>query len=324
METINTNVVKQQPKLTGQIGNTLIYVDPDLEDKKVEIVENGVYTIKADEKFDGLNEVEVNANVSLTPKKGFVVEEWTDDGWAKKIRIVGFTQIPDFYFSPINGGNQEYGIRNRVEEVIIDEGTEKLGWQLFYAFKKLTKVTLPSTLKDLSNGTKSGVFDTCSSLTNIDFIPDGIHDIPMGCFQSCSKLTIKTLPEHITSLNSLAFAYCSGITQMSVRTGNVSSGGGSYAGSFVYCSELSALWLGSEFRGNYYQLYTYYDGKFKKLFIDKPRSEVESMTGWSRGFQTNNSSSIVTKAKDSIVCNDDEGWMTQDEFDAIDWKNYTE
>lgn len=26
----------------------------------------------------------------------------------------------------------------------------------------------------------------------------------------------------------------------------------------------------------------------------------------------------------SVICNDDEGWMTQEEFDAIDWATYTE
>lgn len=59
-----TSTVRQQPKLTGQIGNTLIYIDPDLEDRKIDIIENGKYMLKASENFDGLNSVEVMANVN--------------------------------------------------------------------------------------------------------------------------------------------------------------------------------------------------------------------------------------------------------------------
>ena len=119
-----TSIIKQQPKLTGQIGNTIIYVDPDLEDKKIDIVENGVYTLRANEGYDGLNSVEVTAEVEPilqnktieitengtttitvdenfdglssvnivtnvlqegdTQSSLFIVNEWAEDGYIKK------------------------------------------------------------------------------------------------------------------------------------------------------------------------------------------------------------------------------------------------
>lgn len=64
MEEINKVIVRQQPKLTGQIGNTLIYVDPDLENKNINITENGTYTITADDNYDALGTVEIKADVA--------------------------------------------------------------------------------------------------------------------------------------------------------------------------------------------------------------------------------------------------------------------
>ena len=60
---------------------------------------------------------------------------------------------------------------------------------------------------------------------------------------------------------------------------------------------------------------------YKKIYIDLPRATVEAMqyydTKWS-GDKAN------TKTNAQIICNDDENWLTQEEFDAIDWSTYTE
>ena len=104
MEEINKVIVKQQPKLTGQIGNTLIYVDPDLEDQKVDILENGVYTVKASEGFDGLNSVEVKADVNpeleekeITPTKQVQIVTSDEAYGLSKVTV---QTIPDEYVIP--------------------------------------------------------------------------------------------------------------------------------------------------------------------------------------------------------------------------------
>ena len=100
---------------------------------------------------------------------------------------------------------------------------------------------------------------------------------------------------------------------------NVSSisGGATGTGAFKDCSKLAGVWIGSSIEGigSFAFMGCY---AIKKMFIDLPRATVEAMTGYAQGF----SNGTIFTSK--IICNDDEGFMTQEEFDAIDWATYEE
>lgn len=335
METINTNVVKQQPKLTGQIGNTLIYVDPDLEDKKVEIVENGVYTIKADEKFDGLNEVEVVTNVNNIPETGVVVTACAADGSPMDIEIFGVKKIEEQYF--LGGNGDKYGnfLRNALRSIIFHDdlsgyipnytfaycknlknvewkGMSSWGQATFEYCTALETATIPDGVTSIAGYNFRG----CTALKTV-YMPEGLTNIYDYTFQNCSKLNIKRLPSTLASFSSVAFANCTSITQLSMG-GIKSFAWGSSSPSFYGCTGLRAVWIGSSIDSGLGRYAFQYASNMVKIFIDKPRAEVETFANYQYAFVNNANKTNI------IVCNDDEGWMTQDEFDAIDWKNYTE
>jgi hypothetical protein len=56
----------------------------------------------------------------------------------------------------------------------------------------------------------------------------------------------------------------------------------------------------------------------QKIFINLPRATVETFFGYKTFFTANSNTTV------SIICNDDADFITQEEFDAIDWSTYTE
>ena len=77
----------------------------------------------------------------------------------------------------------------------------------------LTDVTITSPLTTLSNSINytSGVFRGCSSLTDIDFLPETVEDIGGYAFGACSGLVTANLPPALTTLRSYAFNACTSL-----------------------------------------------------------------------------------------------------------------
>lgn len=161
-----TSIVRQQPKLTGQIGNTLIYIDPNLEDQKVDIVKNGVYTLRANEGFDALNTVEINAEV-----------------------------IPEI-FTPFTytGYNKSYlsNIGHYIKDVpYLDLGDSNSVYYLFYGASKLEHVGTIRSNKDIIYA--AYMFYGCTSLKKIDNIDLRLPTVAAGysltyacCYMFCN------------------------------------------------------------------------------------------------------------------------------------------
>jgi hypothetical protein len=310
MEEINKVIVKQQPKLTGQIGNTLIYIDPDLEDKSIDITKNGLYTITADDGYDALNVVEINANVTSKPEKGFVVNEWTDDGFAKKITVVGYDKVPDFAFSGYTYNSYACMslIVKKLEEIVLDENVTSLGKGCFYNAPALTKINLDN-ITTLSEST----FANCWKLSITDF-PEKVTSLSWSPFER-SGVKFKTLP-NLQYISNGGFSGCTGLTQLSMPKMRSTSDQGSSTAAFYNCSNLKAVWIGDKMSD--FSRYTFQNcNKLSKMFINLPRAKVEAMREYPYAFMYN------TAKVGIIVCNDDEGFMTQEEFDAIDWATYT-
>ena len=282
------DIINELPEASGEIN---------LQDKTVEITDNGTQTIKADSGYDGLNEVEVITNVASsggggeTPEKGIVIRECDTNGYATKIELVGFTSLPDYALGCYSTHSFSEILTENLTEVILNEGLTKVGQACFANCRKLIKVNFPTTIKAL----------------------------PSNMFYSCTSLKIKTLPDTITSLNYGTFRYCE-LYQLSFNNVTKITASNMTQSPFER-GRLYAIWIGSAIATGglgHYALYCDGGYKLKKIFINLPRATVEAMANYSVAFSDNQ---VTT---DIIICNDDEGFMTKEQFDAIDWSTYTE
>lgn len=111
-------------------------------------------------------------------------------------------------------------------EVVISEGTERLGQSCCDTMKKMTRLILPTTLVELGWGSVSrcdaletvvinsditlipqSVFAYCTSLKEIN-IPDTVTEIELAAFSNCISLKNITFPKSLTTIGNGAFMYC--------------------------------------------------------------------------------------------------------------------
>ena len=234
-----------------------------LQDKAIEITENGTQTITADEGYDGLNNVSVTTNIEASGgavEKGFKINGFDEEGYPNDIEFVGMTAIPIHYGSTTNYNTVPYGVFSRVKKITFNEGIESIDEYAFRYNKQLTVLKLPDSVKTVGYY----AFDNCSSLIQVSM---------------------------------------SGITNL-YSVGNY--------GSFSNCTFLKAVWLGgavTSIGGHAFKS----DYALGKIFINLPRTSVEALSDYSLKWGATNA---------TVICNDDEGFMTQEEFDAIDWATY--
>ena len=217
-----------------------------------------------------------------TPTKGFVINEWTDDGYAKKITTIGFERLPESYFQVYtNSGNAVGGLFKNLEEIVLNEGITNVQSALNGLFST-KRINIPSTL------------------TSLNYV-----------FYNSDVSEIKTLPSTVTLLGPMAF-YNTKIVQLSIPSTVTSMASiGPYNTSIKDNKQLIALWIGSGVTdlGRYA---VYGCSAMKYLYIDSPRATVEAFTGYAYEFSYN-------EFTGPIICNDDEGFLTKEQFDAIDW-----
>lgn len=109
--------------------------------------------------------------------------------------------------------NTLYKYVGKSTELVIPEGVEILADSAFNAndyganhiYSKITKVTLPESLKHIGNCTFRG----CASLREINF-PQGLETIDVGAFWDCINLKDITVPETAKIFNQ-AFNNCKGL-----------------------------------------------------------------------------------------------------------------
>ena len=122
----------------------------------------------------------------------------------------------------------------QVKTVIIEEGVTGIaddGWGVFYSFKKITSVSLPSTLKKIGKHAFRG-----TSLTSIN-IPDGVTSIGEGAFGWLENLGDVKLGAGVKTIGENAFASCTSLK--SVRFNDNLEAIGDYA--FSSCSALESV-----------------------------------------------------------------------------------
>ena len=258
-----------------------VNVQPNLQSKSETITTNTTTTISPDNGYDGLSSVSITTNVSggTTPTKGIVVNSWDSDGYPTEITTYGLTAIPQSYFNGVSG----------------------MGF-----FKSLTNVNFNSGVTSLGNN----AFQSCSNLA-LTTLPSSITSVGNYCFNSCYGLSLTSLPG-VTSVGRYAFQYCTSLKQLSMENIVHLSGSGSSEGSFYFCSNLKAVWLGSGLTSIY--RYTFAScTKLQKMYINLPRATVEALSYYQYAFMNDASKTGI------IICNDDNDFITKAQFDATDF-----
>ena len=146
-----------------------------------------------------------------------------------------------------------YDYNDSFTKVVISSGITNIGAYAFYFCKRMTSISLPSTITALgkcsfcncgirSISLPSGIktipdfcFDDCialekvkipSSVTSfgqnsfdnsgiVEFtIPNGVTEIPYGMFEDCSQLEKVTIPKSVTKIGSFAFHDCGNLSDI--------------------------------------------------------------------------------------------------------------
>lgn len=168
-----------------------------LQDKTIEITENGTQTIQADEGYDGLNRVEVITNVAGT------------GGGASKY-------APRYIsFSAYSGGELDEEISN------LDTKNITSMYEMFSACRMLISLNLSDfNTNNVTN--MSYMFSTCEKLQNLNlnnFKTSNVTDMRY-MFSACSVLTELDLSSfdtsNVTNMRNM-FHNCRALTKLDIR-----------------------------------------------------------------------------------------------------------
>ena len=149
--------------------------------------------------------------------------------------------------NPSNTLPQSLGIDStRVAEVVIPEGTTKIGMSAFQDCTNLTSVTMPDSVTDIgvyafsrctnlrsvkiSNSLikiQHYTFENCTSLTSVT-IPNSVTTIESSAFKDCTSLTSVAIPDSVTSIDGDAFNNCRSLTSVTIPNSVTSIGNGAF------------------------------------------------------------------------------------------------
>ena len=124
-------------------------------------------------------------------------------------------EIPDYFLYS----------QQKVEKIILPEGTKKIGTNAFFNCKKINEISLPSTLESIG----SSAFEGCLALKEAT-IPQSIKSLNSGVFKSCTVLERITLPDSITAIGDNAFGDCVLLDSIVLPQELVMIGGSAFSG----------------------------------------------------------------------------------------------
>ena len=138
----------------------------------------------------------------------------TGYGWSFKKIIFGDSveYIPNYLCNEYLG-----------DSVVLQEGLKEIGKYAFLNCKKMTYLSLPSTL------TKIGVsaFEGCKLLPHVD-LPENLNEIGANLFYNCSVLADVQIPENVTSIGENAFSNIVGQDSLYIPDKVVAIGGNAF------------------------------------------------------------------------------------------------
>ena len=105
-------------------------------------------------------------------------------------------------------GDEAFGLCRNLEDIVLPESIKHIGKGALEGTPALKKVVLPRWLEALPEGLlyDSGVAEVT--------LPEGISEIPAGCFYDCRELRSIVLPASVTKVAADAFHYCAGLTEV--------------------------------------------------------------------------------------------------------------
>ena len=164
-------------------------------------------------------------------------------------------------------GEWAFWSRNHLTSITIPNSVTSIGVAAFASCSSLTSVTIPNSVTSIGNS----AFHDCSGLTSINvasdnsnycsvdgivfnknrttlvsypggkqgayFIPNSVTSIGDGAFAYCSGLTSVTIPNSVTSIEESAFALCRGLTSVTIPNSVTSIGDTA----FINCSGLTSV-----------------------------------------------------------------------------------
>lgn len=230
---------------------------PVLQNKSLNITENGSHTITPDTGYDGLSRVDVSVNVSgggsSAPTVGFVPSEWDADGYITNGTWYG-KDIPAGAFC-----NSSVTVRGwRLNNIALPDNLDCINTSAFHYCTDLSLTTLPDTVRYI----KSSAFYRCTSL-QLEKLPNSLRDIDnsafLGCtslaltsidnispfvtvldqnvFSGCTSLQISVIPAQINKIEQWAFRNCTGLTQITFKGTPTSINNSAFTG----CSNLTVI-----------------------------------------------------------------------------------
>ena len=232
--------------------------------------------------FEDLESITLSENFKTLPDKSWCFAN-------SKLKYINLkdtqiTTVPYYFFSTAE---------NLEIEELPDTITSLSASSAFQGCKKLKLKSLP---KDLTN-IGEYVFMMCENLMLTE-LPPSLKTIGQRAFGYCKSL--KALRAFgVTLLSNSVFESCTGLVQISLpKIVTINSG------VFSNCSNLKAVWIGADINGISGNPFANAN-KLTNIYIDLPRATVETKSFHS-GFSG------------KIICNDDEKFITQEEFNAID------
>lgn len=196
------------------------------------------------------------APVNNTPVQGNASDYEISDlgnGTIEIKKFVGFDLADTIIPTEINGkrvvgiGTDAFKQCQGMQRLIVPEGIEYISEGAFADCSSLTKVVLPTSLRQLGkkDGTnrfrssldKNGVFQG-TAITEID-LPNGITTIEENSFSHCNKLVKILFPDNLRTIKSSAFSGCNSLLEVTLPSKVEMI----EYGAFNFCKNLSKVTL---------------------------------------------------------------------------------
>ncbi len=187
----------------------------------------GEYAFSGYRTFNNLTSITIGKSVTSVGYHAFYICGNLTDVYYQG-NLSGWLEIEfgDYFSNPMYYADNLYINGELLQgDIIIPEGTEKIGDYAFYNCSGLTNISIPDSVTSIG----SRAFYGCSGLTSIT-IPDSVTSIKDYTFYGCSGLTSITIPDSVTSIGQSAFSGCSGLTSITIPDSVTSIGENAFYG----------------------------------------------------------------------------------------------